>query len=512
MRDYDVVVIGAGPAGCACAEKTAALGLRTALVEKNCEGGTCLHRGCIPTKALAEAARVYRQRAESDFYGVICAEAALDEEKVTSYRDNMVSLNYQALVRRLKKSGVTCLKGEAFVENHREINITYKNRECHAVTAEAIVLAVGTEEMSLGVPGENLPGVVTSEGLLTAPFGRPSTMAIIGGGVVGLELAGIYASFGTQVTILERAPTILAYLDEDVRRHAVLSLRKQGIVCETQAQVRAFTKDGEAVRIAYEDKDGFSRTLSVEQAVIAAGRCALTKGVSKALGLREIKGHYAVDAYGRTSVSGVYAIGDAASDLQLATVAAAMGEQTAAAVYGDIKGTAKAVGEVVFVSEPPAKCSSALPSEISSEFSSEISSGVSSVLSSAVTSGFSAEAVAVGIHTMPEIAYVGLSEKAASAGGRAVICGKSRFDRNSMALIKNKGEGLMKLVFDRETHSLLGAQIVGDGAALLIGELALAVKAKLTGERLASVIRLHPSLAELVDQALQDAGFERHFQ
>lgn len=430
---YDVAIIGGGPGGYTAADEAAGRGLSVVLFEADVLGGTCLNRGCIPTKALLHEAAL----------GI--SDPALLRKK----RDDTVSALRGGIEKLMKMRKVTVVHGFAQITGSGSVSCNGEAYEAHD-----IIIATGSIPSIPPLAGADLPGVYTSNDLLEGAGIMPRSLAIIGGGVIGMELALFFAQTGTAVHVLEALDRILTPFDREIAQRIALHAKKRGIIIEASAQVQRIEGAPGEMRVSYTSKHGQPCTLSCEGVLIATGRRANTAGLFADGAAPELeRGAIVADELGRTSIAHLWVIGDArARTVQLAHVAEAQARNVVACIAG---------------AEPPVN-EDLIPSCI---------------------------------YLSPEVASVGLTEDEAKAQGRAVICGKALTGANGKCLIEGSESGYAKLVCDAKTHAILGSQLVCPRASDMIAELALAINLGATAEQLAATIHPHPTISEMVGEA-----------
>ena len=471
MSSFDVAVIGGGPGGYTAAEAAAREGLRVVLFEKDELGGTCLNRGCIPTKALLHAAETYRAAREASELGVRAEGVTYDLAAMHARKDAVVASLRDGVERLMRAGKVEVVRARASVAGPGTVCAAGATYE-----AKDIIIATGSVPAVPPIPGRDLPGVYVSDDLLEGGCEGAtrdlSSLAIIGGGVIGVEIAGIYAALGCEVTILEAQAQLLPAMDKDVATRLAALLKRQGVTVACGARVEAIEqvegvsagKKDALLRVCYADKRGVARAVEAEGVLIATGRRASTEGLfaegplgnAGADALPELeRGAVVTDDDGRTRVPGLWAIGDArAHTVQLAHVAEAQAKNVVAAIVG----------------KPAPVDLSVVPSCV---------------------------------YASPEIACVGLSEAEAKAAGHEVACGRALAGASGKCQIEGVSTGFVKLVADARTGVLLGAQLVWPRATDLAGELALAVARGVTARELASVVHPHPTFCESVRAAAE---------
>lgn len=446
---YDIAVIGGGPGGYTAAAAGAAEGMSVILFEKDSLGGTCLNRGCMPTKALIHAAELYGQMKTASVYGLSADSIGYDMSAIHARKSEVVAQLCKNVESMMKKSGVTVVKGEAHIPEKGRV-------ECggEVYEAENIIIASGSVTSILPVPGADAEGVFTSGDLLEGDAGLKDfkSLIIIGGGVIGVEFASFYQPLGCSVTIIEAADRILPEVDREISQRLAMYFKKRGVSVNAGTRVKSIERSGESsVTVVCENKKGEECRFEAEGVLMAAGRRASAEGIFTGSYAPEmINGAIEADADGRSSRNELYVIGDAKyGNIQLAHMAEAQAKNAVAVIAGK---------------KPPVDTS----------------------------------LVPVCIYASPEIAYVGLNESEAKAQGIAVKCGKFLTGANGKCLVENAESGYVKLVSSADTGKLLGAQLVCPRATDLVAELTVAIKRGMTAAELASVIHPHPTFSEMI--------------
>ncbi|MEX1662015.1 dihydrolipoyl dehydrogenase [uncultured Thioclava sp.] len=456
MADYDVIVIGAGPGGYVCAIRCAQLGLKTAVVEgRETLGGTCLNVGCIPSKALLHATHQLHE-AEHNFakMGLKGKSPSVDWKQMQAYKQDVIDGNTKGIEFLFKKNKVDWLKGWGSIPEAGKVKV---GDEVH--TAKSIVVATGSEPSSL--PGIEIDEktVVTSTGALS--LGKiPKSMVVIGAGVIGLEMGSVYARLGAEVTVVEYLDAITPGMDGEVARSFQKILTKQGLKFVLGAAVQAVdVKNGKATVKYQLRKDDSQATIDAETVLVATGRKPYTDGLGlEGAGVELLpRGQIKIDDHWKTSIPGIYAIGDAVVGPMLAHKAEDEG---------------MAVAEVI--------------------------AGKHGHVNYAVIPGV--------IYTTPEVASVGLTEEALKQEGRAYKVGKFSFMGNARAKAVFQGEGFVKLIADKETDRVLGCHIIGPGAGDLIHEICVAMEFGASAQDVALTCHAHPTFSEAVREAALACG------
>lgn len=448
--EYSIVIIGGGPGGYSCALQAAAYGLRTALVEKDLLGGTCLNRGCIPTKTLLFAAALLSHMKEGTKFGVAADGVRPDYDALRARCADVTGQLRSGLARLLKQQKIDVYAGEGRVTAEGEVTVTAADGTETVLHGTDIVLATGSVPAVPPIPGATLPGVYTSDTILS-DLPALSRLVIIGGGVIGTEFAEVYQALGTEVTIIEAMPRILPPMSTDLARHLAADFRKKGVKVVAKAMVTEIARgeDGLVVRYNLGDK---AQEIAADGVLIAVGRRTDPAGLTP-FPLAEERRRLIIDDQCRTSVPHVYAIGDIAAGYpQLAHTAEAQGKIAAAAIAGkDVSVRIDLIPSVVY--------------------------------------------------TRPEMASVGLSEDDARAAGMTVKVSRAVLGGNAKSLIAGEG-GYMKLIADGEGR-LVGAELQCEEAANIISEATLAIAAGLSAETFASIVRPHPSVEEALGQTVE---------
>lgn len=443
---FDIAIIGGGPGGYTAAEKAAKAGLQVVLFEQEDLGGTCLNRGCMPTKALLHSAETFAALAHAQDLGVHTQGASYDFAAMHQRKAQVVETLRQGVEKLMKANKITVVHGQACIQ---KAGVVTCNDETYEV--QDILIATGSKVAYPPIPGIDLPGVYSSRDMLQGNGQDFASLVIIGGGVVGVEFASIYRCLGCQVTLLEAADHILPFMDREIAQRLTMILKKQGVTVEAKAMVQRIEGYPDAMTVTYTDKKGTEHQITAQGVLAAAGRIANLDGLfGPDFSLELDRGAVVGDEIGRTSVPHVYVIGDAkARNIQLAHVASAQGENVIADILGK---------------RPPLDMS---------------------VVPSCV-------------YTVPEIASVGLTEEKAKADGIAVKTGKYLTGANGKCLIEGTESGYVKLVTDSATGRLLGAQLVCPRATDMVGELTVAIQKGLTAADLAQVIHPHPTFSEML--------------
>jgi dihydrolipoamide dehydrogenase len=457
LADYDVIVIGAGPGGYVCAIRCAQLGLKTACVEgRETLGGTCLNIGCIPSKALLHASELYH--AAHDTFakmGLMGAEVTtIDVPKMQAYKQSTVESNTKGIEFLFKKHKIDWLKGWGKITAQGEVTV---GDAVHK--AKNIVIASGSEVTPLKGVTIDEKTIVSSTGALTLPE-IPKRLAVIGAGVIGLELGSVYARLGTEVTVLEFLDQITPGMDLEICKALQKQLTKQGLKFVLGAAVQSAEQGADGIHVSYKlRKDDSEAALDADVVLVATGRRPYVEGLgldAAGIELTE-RGQVKVDAHWKTSVPGIYALGDVTPGPMLAHKAEDEGMAVAETIAGQH-------GHVNYGVIP----------------------GV--------------------IYTSPEVAAVGETEEGLKAAGRTYKVGKFPFMGNARAKSYFMGDGFVKILADAETDRVLGAHIIGPQAGELIAEVCVAMEFGAAAEDIARTCHAHPTCSEAVREAALACG------
>ena len=453
MYDFDLIVIGAGPGGYVAALRAAKLGLRTAVVENREVGGTCLNRGCVPTKAMLHASTLYRESLDSEQTGLSAKEVQLNINALYEQKANISAKLSAGIAGMFKSAGVTLLVGTGSVLAPNQVSVSGAEGTA-AYTAEHILVATGSVPARPPIPGLELDGVMTSDELLAAPGRLYSSIVIIGGGVIGVEFATFYSDLGCQVTLIEGLDRLLPNMDRDISQNLTQILKKRGVKVFTKALVSRVTREGDVLSVHFTSKDA-DATAEGEAVLCAIGRVPLTDGVFAPGLTPEMAGRrIQVDEHFQTSIPGVYAIGDVASQIQLAHVASAQGTACVEALCG----------------VQPSVDLSVVPSCV---------------------------------YCRPEIACVGMSEQMCKDAGIPAVAEKVTLFSNARTIIENSDRSFMKVVARTDNHQIVGAQFMCERATDMITQMSLAIVNHQTVEDLLHAMRPHPTFEEALGECLE---------
>lgn len=462
--EADIAIIGGGPGGYVAAIKAAKMGVKVVLVEKESLGGTCLNWGCIPTKALVRSAELFDNLKEIEDYGLSIDRYQVNMPKVIKRKSDIVQRLVEGIHSLIEKNAITLIKGSGTFEDKNTVVVEGKDKITR-VCSKDIIIATGSETTRLEIPGSYLKGVLDSKELLDLVV-LPESLVIIGGGVIGMEFAFIYASFGVQVTVIEYCNDILPMLDEDVIKEIRSAAEKKGIQFFTKSEVKEICETSAEQCLVRFEKQGKIEELTTDKVLMAVGRKPFIEGLQLEKAGVKTKGkcdEIEVNTRMQTTTENIYAIGDVTNIIQLAHVASHQG--------------------IV---------------------------AVENILNEAINMDYAA--VPSAIFTHPEIASVGLTEKEALKQGLDVEVGKFPFAANGKALAMGDERGFIKIVKVKKTGKIVGATIIGINAADLIAVLTLAIKNGLTTEQIIETIFAHPTTAEVIHEGvLSVEGGALHF-
>jgi dihydrolipoamide dehydrogenase len=453
---FDVVIIGSGPGGYVAAIRAGQLGLKTALVEKDKNlGGTCLLRGCIPTKALLHTADVYEEFKHSRDLGIVADGVSLDFAQAQKRKSKIVLKLAKGVEFLMKKNKVETFRGTGKIDAPGRVTVTAADGSTRAIATKNIVIATGSVPNSL--PGLDIDGkhIITSDEVLELQE-IPKSMIVLGAGAVGVEFASMYARFGSETIIMELLPRLLPFEDEDCSAELTKAFKKQRIKVFTSANFQSAAVKGGMVTVTAV-VDGRDREFTAEKLLVAVGRRAYTDGLGlERAGVEVERGYVKVDAYMRTSQPGIYAIGDVVPTPLLAHVASAEGIVAVETIAG------KDSRPINYDRVP--SCT----------------------------------------YCQPEVASVGLTEAKARERGHDVRVGRFPIPVIGKAQILGAAEGLVKVVSDARYDELLGIHIVGPHATELIIEGCVALQMESTVEELIRTMHAHPTVSESVHEAVED--------
>ncbi|WLR46327.1 dihydrolipoyl dehydrogenase [Halobacillus litoralis] len=460
-QEYDLVILGGGTGGYVAAIRASKLGLKTAIVEKRELGGTCLHRGCIPSKALLRSAEVFKQTKEADRYGVSTENTTLNFTKVQERKQSIVDTLHKGVQGLMKKGKIDIYEGfgrilgpSIFSPTAGTISVEMNNgEENEMLIPKNVLVATGSRPKSL--PGLEIDGeVVMSSDEALHMKELPESIIIVGGGVIGIEWASMLADFGVKVTVLEYLPHILPTEDEDISREMLKQMKKKGVDIVTSAKVLPDTIEKDTGVKVDAEVDGETVTYEAERMLVSVGRAANVDNIGlENTDIQVENGTIQTNNVYQTKESHIYAIGDVIGGMQLAHVASHEGMI--------------AVEHMADQNPHP----------------------------------MNPEQVPTCIYSNPEVSSVGLTEKAAKEKGFDVKVGKFPFQAIGKALVHGETDGFVKIVADKETEDLLGVHMIGPHVTDMISEAALAQVLDATPWEIAETIHPHPTLSEAIGEA-----------
>ena len=450
MQEYDLVVIGAGPGGYETALEAAGH-MRVALVEKEELGGTCLNRGCIPTKSLLHSAELLQSIRKSSLFGIECGEVSCDIGAMYARKDQVIQRLRDGIAMQMKQKKVTVLKGTGTILDEHTVRVN--GNEETLLKAGRILIATGSRPVLPPIPGISCPHVETSDTLLERSDGIYPRLLIIGGGVIGVEFASVFAALGSCVTIVEALPRLVSNMDREIGQSLKMLLKKRGIEAFCDTRVQEIRQEDGALHCTC-IRENKECEFIADGILVAAGRRPNTQGLfAEGFHLEEDRGHILVNEHFQTSCPEIYAIGDVTGGMMLAHAASAQGRCALASMLGRT---------------PP----------------------VSMIIPSC-------------IYTDPEIASVGMTLEEAREKGIQAESRKYPMSANGKSLLSEQERGFIKVVCEKESRRLLGAQMMCARASDLISEMTQALVRGSMLDELASVIRPDPTFSEGITEAVK---------
>lgn len=451
-KEYNLIILGGGPGGYVASIRASQLGLKTALVEKEKLGGTCLHKGCIPTKALLRSAEVYQQTKQAAEFGVLTEEVKLDFTKVQERKGKIVSQLHQGVLHLMKKGKIDIYEGFGSIQSSfPEITLSVNGNTL--LTSKHLIIATGSRPKTL--PGLEIDGeyVLTSDEALQLKQ-LPASVIIVGGGVIGIEWASMLSDFGVEVVVIEYSKQILPTEDEEIARELTRLLKRKRVKILTEATVlpETLTKNGQ-VEVTVEHK-GERKTFTAEKMLVSVGRAANVNDIGlEHTNVQVGNGVIVTNEFYQTKDERIYAIGDCIGGMQLAHVASFEG--------------IIAVEHIAKQNPQP----------------------------------LNYEAVPKCVYSSPEIASVGLTEKEAKEKGYQAKIGKFSFKVNGKALVYGEANGFCKMVVDAENDDVLGIHLIGPQVTNMISTGVLAKMFDASNLEMARIIHPHPTLSEVFGES-----------
>jgi dihydrolipoamide dehydrogenase len=450
-----VTIIGGGLGGYVAAIRAAQLGAQVTLVEKDALGGTCLNRGCIPTKALLQSADLLEKIRHAETFGISVDKVSLDFSAVTKRKEAVVKRLVDGVAYLMRKNKIKVIKGTGVLIDSKTVGILGGNDR---ISSESIIIATGSKPSTVPIKGVDEAGVISSDEALVMNQ-LPQSMAIIGGGVIGLEFAQFMYKMGCKVTVIEMMPQILPAEDTEIAHILENILKKEGIEVFTSATVTNIENGRQGNKVFFTTKDGNKQDLTTDKVLLSVGRQPYTDGLGvNKVGLTTDKSRVVVNEHLMTNVPSIYAIGDVIGGFMLAHKAAEEGKCAAENALG-------ARSKIDYRIIP--RC----------------------------------------VYTSPEVAGVGLTETLAKERYGNIKVGRFSFSANGRAVIQDETTGIVKIIADAKYGEILGIHIVGPQATELIAEAVLGMKLEATFEDIASTVHAHPTLSEtLMEAALNVEG------
>ena len=454
-KNFDAIVIGAGPGGYPCAIRLAQLGKKVAIIEKDTVGGVCLNVGCIPSKALIKAASTFEKMQKADGMGFKVKGVEVDFKGLQEWKQSVVNKLTGGVGQLLKGNKVELVRGDASFVSKNELLVKSKEGNI-SLTANHIVIAVGSSPIELPGFTFNEKNILSSTGALALDK-AVSSAVVVGGGYIGLEIGTYLAKLGTQVTILEFAPRLLPGYDPEVGTLVTRSLKKRNVNVLTSATAKS-VKEKNGMMVVEVEVEGKTQTVECEKVLVTVGRKPNPMPGLEKIGVQcDAKGFIKINDKMQTNIPGIYAIGDVAGQPMLAH---------------------KATKEALVVAE---------------------------VINGSKSAKYDVKAMPAVIFCEPEVANVGLSEAEAKTKGITTFVGSFPFAALGKAIAIGETDGFTKLIGDKKNGRLIGAVIVGPEASTMIAEMALAIEAGLQVEDVALTVHAHPTLGEATMEAAEVA-------
>lgn len=454
--NYDIIVIGSGPGGYVAAIRAAQLGFKTGIVERTELGGICLNWGCIPTKALLKSAAVFQYFQHASEYGIVTGEARVDFTSMINRSRGVAEQMSKGVQFLLKKNKIDHIQGSGKVKPGRIVEVTDSTGAKTEYTANHIIIATGARSRELPNLKQDGKKIIGYREAMTLPS-QPRSMVVVGSGAIGSEFAWFYHSLGTRVTLVEVLPNIVPIEDEEVSKALERSFKKAGMKVLTGVSVESVDTTGEGCRVIIKTKKG-DETVECDIVLSAVGIAANIEGIGlEDTGIKTERGKVVVDDYYKTSEEGYYAIGDIVHGPALAHVASHEGIICVEKIAG------KYVEPLDYGNIPG--CT----------------------------------------YTHPEIASVGMTEKAAKDAGYEILVGKFPFTASGKATAAGARDGFIKVIFDAKYGEWLGAHMIGDNVTEMIAEVVVARKLETTGKEIIEAVHPHPTMSEAIMEAVAQA-------
>jgi len=457
---YDLIVLGSGPGGYVAAIRAAQLGLKTVIVERENLGGICLNWGCIPTKALLRSAEIFHYLQHADAYGLSNDKPSFDIAKVVSRSRAVAKQLSQGVAFLMKKNKIAVVMGEGTLTGKNKLSVAGADGKTTELTAKHIIIATGARARDLPFAKTDGQRIWTYRHAMTPPA-MPTELLVIGSGAIGIEFASFYADMGAKVTVVEMLDRVVPVEDDEISAQLAKSLTKQGLTVHTSAGVEALKVDAKGVAATIKTKDDKSSEQRFSHVVVAVGILPNTENIGlEPLGIKTTKGHIDTDPYGRTNVAGLWAIGDVTAPPWLAH---------------------KAMHEAVTTAE-------AIAQELGNKDVHPHAADPKNIPGCT--------------YCRPQVASVGLTEAKAKEAGYEVKVGKFPAIGNGKAIALGEVEGFVKTVFDAKTGELLGAHMIGAEVTELIQGYTVGKTAELIDEDFVQTVFPHPTLSEMMHEAV----------
>ncbi len=456
---YDVIVLGSGPGGYPAAIRASQLGFKTAIIEKESLGGICLNWGCIPTKALIKSANVYDYMKHSTNYGINATGVQHDFGAVIKRSRGVADKMSKGVQFLMKKNKIDVVMGYGKLVAKNKLEVTAADGTKQVLEAKYIVIATGARSRELPNLKQDGKKVIGYLEAMVLPV-QPKSMIIVGSGAIGVEFAYVYNSMGTKVTIVEFMPRIVPVEDEDISRELEKQLKKQGIEIMTSASVESVDTKGDGVKAIVKKQDGSQVTISAEIVLSAVGITANIENIGlEGLGIKTDKGRILTDKYLQTNIPGIYSIGDCTPNQALAHKATKEGINAAEHIAYQEKKLSHLPDPLDYGNIPG--CT----------------------------------------YCTPEVASVGMTEKAARDAGYEIKVGKFPFVASGKATAAGATEGFVKVIFDARYGEFLGAHMIGANVTEMIAEVSVARKLETTGHEILNAVHPHPTMSEGIKEA-----------
>lgn len=456
---YDVIVLGSGPGGYPAAIRASQLGFKVAIIEKESLGGICLNWGCIPTKALIKSANVYDYIKHSNNYGINVSGAEADFNAVIKRSRGIADKMSKGVQFLMKKNKIDVIMGYGKIISKTQLEVTAADGSKQNLDFKYLVIATGGRSRELPNLKQDGKKIIGYREAMILPT-LPKSMLIVGSGAIGVEFAYVYNSMGTKVTIVEFMPRIVPVEDEDISKELEKQLKKQGIDIFTNASVESVDTSASPLKVQVKKQDGSMQTFEAEIVLSAVGVVANLENIGlETLGIKTEKGKITIDKNCRTNIPGIYAIGDCTPGPALAHVA---GKE------GVIAAESMAFLEKKFDHQPEPLDYGNIP-------------GCT--------------------YCTPEVASIGMTEKAAKDAGYELKIGKFPFMASGKATAAGATEGFVKIIYDAKYGELLGAHMIGNNVTEMIAEISVARKLETTGHEILNAIHPHPTMSEAIKEA-----------